>query len=97
MNLRKAVSNIKRAGLVALITNANAFVTVGMEKHVSQYDKRTAAAINALSAVPLLYDIGFSLGHKLFYDDQNFITTAESMTGTKNQIPRPYLGISNRS
>ena len=81
-----------KVGLVALVTNASSFSTVAMEKYISGYDKEQAAVVNSLSAVPVLYDLGFGLGHRIFYDDQNFVETAEKQIGSKNLIPRPYLG-----
>jgi len=90
MTIRKAA--IVTFGLVALVANASSFSTVAMEKYISGYDKKQAAVINSLSAIPVLYDLGFSLGHRIFYGDQNFIKTAEEQIGSKNLIHRPYLG-----
>ena len=92
MIIRKAISYIAKVGLVAIVANASSFSTVAMEKYISGYDKEQAAVVNSLSAVPVLYDLGFGLGHRVFYDDQNFIKTAEKEIGSKNLIPRSYLG-----
>lgn len=89
---RTEIDKAKKAGLVLLITNLGSFSTVAMEKHISGYSKEQAAFINSLSAVPFLYDLGFHLGHQIFYDDNNFLETKEKFTGLKNWdfIPRPF-------
>ena len=81
----------KKMGLAFLVTNASSFATVAMEKGISGYSKEQAAVVNSLSAVPLLYDIGFHLGHQVFYKDNNFLKTKEEVIGIKNWdiIPRP--------
>jgi len=88
----------KKTSLVLLATNASSFSTVAMEKGISGYSAEQAAVVNSLSAVPLLYDVGFHLGHIVFYDDDNFIKTKEDYTGLKNFdiIPRPLPLGSNR-
>ena len=91
MSLKQCLSDLKTAGLVLLVTNAMSFSTVAMEKHISGYSNERSAVTNSLSAVPLLYDLGFDLGHRFFYGDKNFIDTAERKIGSKNFIPRPYL------
>ncbi len=67
--MKQHVSTILSA--VAL-TNALAFGTVAMEKHIAKYDENTAAAINAMHAVPMLYEPGFALGHRVYYGNKNF-------------------------
>jgi hypothetical protein len=84
-------SKATKAALVLLATNATAFGTVGMEKHISGYDNERAAVVNSMNAVPVLYDIGFELGHRYFYGESNFISSSENETGFKNSMPRPYL------
>ena len=92
MTIRKAISDTIKTGLAVLVVSyAIPFSTVAMEKHIAGYDKKQAALVNSLSAVPVLYDVGFHLGHRFFYDDQNFIETAEEQIGSKNLIPRPHL------
>ena len=88
---REGIDKAKKAGLVLLVTNLSSFSTVAMERYISGYSKEQAAFINSLSAVPCLYDIGFNLGHQIFYDDDNFLKTKEKYTGLKNLdiIPRP--------
>lgn len=89
--ISETAKDAAKVGLVFLITNASSFSTVAMEKYLSGYDKNFAAFVNSLSATPGLYDLGFDLGHELFYNDSNFMRTAEKQTGSKNLIPRPYL------
>lgn len=80
----------KKVGLVFLVTNLSSFSTVAMERYISGYSKEQAAFINSLNAVPYLYDVGFHLGHQIFYDDDNFLKTKEEFTGIKNiTLPRP--------
>ncbi len=82
---------IKKAAIILLITNLSSFGTVAMERHIAGYSGGQAAVVNSLSSVPLLYDVGFDLGHQIFYNDPNYIETAEGQTGIKNSIPRPYM------
>jgi hypothetical protein len=84
---------VKRVLPVILATNMSSFLTVGMEKHITGYSKEQAAVVNALSAVPILYDIGFDIGHEIFYDDQNFMQTAENQLRHRNLFHRPYLNL----
>ena len=88
---KEGAGKAKKVGLVFLVTNLSSFSTVAMEKHISGYSREQAAFINSLNAVPYLYDIGFHLGHQIFYDDDNFLETKEKYTGLKNLdiIPRP--------
>ena len=91
IEVRRTLNLAKKVGLTLLATNAMSFSTVAMEKGISGYSKEDAAFINSLSAVPVLYDIGFELGQRVFYDDKNFLQTKEEFTGMGNLIPRPYL------
>jgi hypothetical protein len=89
--MKKILSKIVKTGLILAVTNAMSFVTVGMEKHISGYSNEKAASINSLSAVPIVYDLGFEIGHRTFYGDSNFIKTSEKLIGHRNRIPRNYL------
>lgn len=90
--MQSSLDGAKRMGLVLLLSNASSFATVAMEKGISGYSREQAAFINSLHAVPFLYDIGFNLGHLVFYGDDNFLKTKEDFTGYKNLLPRPWLG-----
>jgi len=63
--------------IIFLITNVSSFSTVAMERYISRYSKEQAAVVNLLSSVPVLYEIGFHAGSRLFYKDNNFIETAK--------------------
>ena len=91
-SVRREIDKGKKVGLALLVTNLSSFSTVAMEKYISGYSKEQAAFINSLSAVPGLYDVGFHLGHTMFYEDNNFLETKERFTGLKNLdiIPRPF-------
>ncbi len=89
--VRGVIHEGKKIGLVLLVTNAVSFSTVAMEKGISGYSSEQAAFINSLHAVPILYDIGFEAGHRVFYGEKDFLGTKERTTGFKNLIPRPYL------
>jgi hypothetical protein len=91
-DLFEGLENTVKVMAVLGITNLSSFSTVAMEKYISGYSNEKAAFINSLSAVPILYDIGFDLGHQLFYGDRNFMKTAEEQTGIRNLFPREYLG-----
>jgi len=89
---KRSIHTAKKIGLVLLVTNSMAFSTVAMQRGISGYSKEEAAFINSLNAVPVLYDIGFELGQRVFYNDKDFLKTKEEFSGFKNLIPRPYLG-----
>src|SRR4030042_2154136 len=88
---RRTRSNCRKmllASLVVGITNLSSFLTVAMEKNITSYSNETAATINSMHSVPILYDPGFSLGHMVFYNDSDYIKTAEEVTGFKNHIQK---------
>ncbi|MEK6928117.1 MAG: hypothetical protein AABX11_06820 [Nanoarchaeota archaeon] len=91
-NTRRTIELGVKVGLVFLVTNLSSFSTVAMEKYISNYSKEQAAVVNSLSAVPGLYDVGFHMGHKVFYKDDNFLKTKEKATGFKNIdiLPRAF-------
>lgn len=88
--MTNTLRKIAIGGLILVTTNLSSFSTVAMEKYISKYSNETSAVTNAFSSVPILYDIGFSLGHKVFYNDANFMQTARN-EGLSNSIPRPHL------
>jgi len=63
---KRSIHTAKKIGLVLLVTNSMAFSTVAMQRGISGYSKEEAAFINSLNAVPVLYDIGFELGQRVF-------------------------------
>lgn len=67
---------------VILATNASSFSTVALERYVGQRDAKQAAVANYLQdtqgVVGPLYHPGFVLGHRVFYNDNNFRETAQN-------------------
>jgi hypothetical protein len=84
-------SKLAKIALVAtLATNVSAFSTVAMEKYISKMSNEQSAVINSLNAVPFLYNPGYLLGHKIFYDDENFLRTKKQITGYSDYFGRDY-------
>lgn len=89
--IKKESKNFATIGGILLATNLSSFATVGMQKNISNLKNETAAINNSLQSIPVIYDIGFSIGHKTFYQDNNYMKTAESKIGHKNLYSRKYL------
>lgn len=77
-DLSHEIGEARRIMTWILAANLSSFATVAMEKSISRYSPETAAFVNSLHAVPLLYDIGFDLGHEIFYNDPNFLETKKT-------------------
>jgi hypothetical protein len=68
-----------KTGLALIVLNACSFMEVGCQKFIG-YSKENAAIINRVYGTDFLniYTIGYDVGHKVFYDDANYIETAEN-------------------
>ncbi len=92
--IRENEDGIKRTGsilAIVLATNLSSFTTTYMQKNLGNISNENASVINSLNSVPILYDIGFSVGHRLFYNDKDYLGTAENTIGQKNLFSRKYL------
>ena len=82
----------KVAGIL-LLTNSMSFCSVAGQKHILHMTNEKAAIINAYGATPILYDPGYTLGHKTFYGDDAYLCTLKENTGFGPNFPKTlYLG-----
>ena len=75
-----------KIGLAGLVLNGCAFTQVGMQK-LCGFDEKQSAMINTMTASPYsisirtlyapIYGLGYSLGHKIFYNNADYAKIGE--------------------
>ena len=69
------ITKIALAVAIPILYNTGPFLTVAMEKYIAGYDQNQAALVNHISS-NFGEEFGFNLGHRIFYNDDNFHETA---------------------